>query len=300
MLDKAESQPHIQALKDFMANSGLQSLCALKHFFRTVRTYTEIDPEPRSGPSLFKVFRIRHSNRFGELSLISAVSLGQICSQSRLSLTELSFENCVSLDSDVVHALAQCKALQTLNLSYSVIVDDAIVGTITRNCKALRCLILQGLPRITARTVDCIGSTKVTKLDLSLCANVLSSRSALFPLLKLSLTHLLLNGLDVQDSDLEVVAQLRSVQFLSLANCSSLSDRGLVHLSKGLGDLEALNLETSGARPCLFSESVVFHMLKLYLRKVKKFGCPAAVESNRIVELMTARRAPALKALTNN
>ena len=289
MLDKADSQPHIQALKDFMANSGLRSLCALKHFFRTVRTYTEIDPEPKAGPSLFKVFRIRHSNRFGELSLVSAVSLGQICSQSRLSLTELSFENCVSLDSDVVHALAQCRALHTLNLSYSVVVDDATIATITRNCGALRCLILQGLPRITARTVDFVGGTKVTKLDLSLCANILSSRSALFPLLKLSLTHLLLNGLDIQDSDLEIVAQVRTLQLLSLANCSNLSDRGLVHISRGLLNLEALNLEMSAARPCLFSESVVFHMLKLYLVKMRRLGCPAAVHSDRIKELMAAR-----------
>ena len=289
MLDKAETQPHIQALKDFVATSGLQSVCALKHFFRTVRTYTEIDPEIRPGPSLFKVFRIRHSNRFGELSLLSAMSLGQICIQSRLSLTELSFENCISIDSDVVHALAQCKALHTLNLSYSVVVDDGMISTITRHCVALRCLILQGLPRISARALDSLSNTEITKLDLSFCANILTSRSAFIPLLKLRLTHLLLNGLDVTDSDVELVAKIRSLQVLSLANCVQLTDRCLVYLSKGLPDLKALNLEASPAQTCNFTESVLYHMLKFYLLKVKCFGCPSSLLSPRVSDLLSLR-----------
>jgi hypothetical protein len=80
----------------------------------------------------------------------------------------------------------------------------------------------------------------------------------------MKLTHLLLNGLDIDDVDIEDLMMHKALRMLSLVNCHNLSDRSLVYIARALPELQMLNIDCGARELCRFSESTIFHMLKVY------------------------------------
>jgi hypothetical protein len=96
------------------------------------------------------------------------------------------------------------------------------------------------------------------------------------------LTHLLLNGLGLNDDDVQDLMVHKRFRMLSLVNCHTLSDRALVYIANNLTHLQMLNIDCGAFELCQFSESTIYHMLKVYCKSLVVVNLPMHLRSARV------------------
>lgn len=216
MMHQATEQPLVRALAEFMNLNDFISQIDIRYLLRSAAFNIET-VNPPTALNLFKTFRVRHVNHLAELSLISSRALGFVCDQSLSSLTELSLENCVNINSRVTQAISGCHLLKSANFSFSRL-DEEGLGVIVEGCKDLKVLILRGVLRLGPNSLSTLGKTKVEILDLSHSPNIVGQQPISQSLQTLPLSQLSLNGIDIQDSDLAHLHTQTTLKLLSLSS----------------------------------------------------------------------------------
>lgn len=227
-----------QRYKEVLEKLELTTITAVKRFCKVNRFYFEL-----SNPDIptYRVIRLKHTSQHGELS-ISAGALAALCLRSQKSLQELQLQNCPNWDLPLISAIAGCTSLHTLNLSYSG-ANDEVIAALSRSKAGIKRLVLKGLDRLTSKSVSLLGALReVTELDLSLSFHNLQLPS-LHPLNPLPLTHLLIEGLSIDQRDFPSICQFTDLRVLSLRKVAGLKSQAFMQLRKTLKSLEKLNIK---------------------------------------------------------
>jgi hypothetical protein len=146
------------------------------------------------------------------------MGLAKVCENSRESLEEITLSNCGRRSERLTHAIAGCEGLKVLNLAYSR-VEDQDIEMLARTLGKLERLILReaiGLSALSSATIGAMRSLR--ELDIAGLEEL-----PIAPLSSLQLTALLADGRSLSLPDLQSIAEMDTLQVISLRNCSGLS-----------------------------------------------------------------------------
>jgi hypothetical protein len=221
ILKKGKNLKHIQKLIEIVKSDFGGEKFGAENFYNKMIVMMVVSPvdDLKYKGALLESFKIKPKKDFHINNFISNESLLSICQSSKYTLKDLSLRGCYKLTNRVGLGISMCQFLERLELSFNNNIDDETIVKIAENCRNLKVLNLANMKTITGKSVIsiCNNLKQLEGLDLSEAVNV--NGDSLYLLKNCErLNRLLLNSIQMRDSDLNFTGNLKELKTLSISS----------------------------------------------------------------------------------